>query len=715
MKIDFANLPDKNDLYHELNLRKKTPINLINNLIGRELGTNSSALYLKSTRSEYSNRSESLKFTQLKRVYLTIYPNYSILNVKIPNCCFRKFSPDGKYLIGFNHNLTGVQIFRFNGCSSAINDINDLSQDDASKLESLKANVFERFFTEIVNQRFIDPNNINNNREQFHRECILFYKSTHLIVASSSVLSEDQTPPFDQLATNNESILYSIIENYTIYLIEIKTGRLCDKIEFKADKINLAHNQSFSLFQNLFAILSQQNQAIHLYYLIESHDGKTLKFELMLQIGRFCFSDDENFLNDFLIQNHTKINPRQVPSYEINNSVGGSNSSKGFADPCFTSLKQRVISFFYRQAIETNTLGQFYSNFNNLKKLKMYKMQLLDRRHLLIKYINLDHLMFQKNQVNLGGQGGTNASTQLLNRNQLSTTTTTTTTTTTAMPGPSISNNIPTPPNPTNNLTSLFTAPPNMVNIMTTGVSTDANNVTTTSITTILPAILNENSVPFYFVLYDIEKAEIINILSNSSEKLFDIFEQFQDFFSLNSLDGASSSFQDPSNRAPSSFNHYMNHHTLASNNQYANQTLKRHLKNLLRMNSVKDMTKCLLANLPIGSQTYSISPYLNQSLFSYDDRLVSNLDRPKPTIDQYLNFNMRENGRLAFRISLGVLQSNNSNQTNNGNQAAAMQRRLVAFIWHPREPFCISIQRGYFEFSFNFHVYSKQSNVQTC
>lgn len=42
------------------------------------------------------------------------------------------------------------------------------------------------------------------------------------------------------------------------------------------------------------------------------------------------------------------------------------------------------------------------------------------------------------------------------------------------------------------------------------------------------------------------------------------------------------------------------------------------------------EATRRLLAQLPISAQSYSSSPYLDLSLFSYDDKWVSVMERPK-------------------------------------------------------------------------------------
>jgi len=48
------------------------------------------------------------------------------------------------------------------------------------------------------------------------------------------------------------------------------------------------------------------------------------------------------------------------------------------------------------------------------------------------------------------------------------------------------------------------------------------------------------------------------------------------------------------------------------------------------RYGGITEATKRLLAQLPICAQSYSSSPYLDLSLFSYDDKWVSMMERPK-------------------------------------------------------------------------------------
>lgn len=68
------------------------------------------------------------------------------------------------------------------------------------------------------------------------------------------------------------------------------------------------------------------------------------------------------------------------------------------------------------------------------------------------------------------------------------------------------------------------------------------------------------------------------------------------------------------------------------SNNLYAKLQQSRFKQTIVsaRGGGIVEATKRLLSQLPISAQSYSNSPYLDSSLFSYDDKWVSMLERPK-------------------------------------------------------------------------------------
>lgn len=140
-------------------------------------------------------------------------------------------------------------------------------------------------------------------------------------------------------------------------------GRITDSIEFKNDKIILSHNQGLYLYNDTLSILSIQHQTIHVYHILEG------TFLHVRQIGRFC-CDEEQFLYS---------------------SISG-NTSRAFREPTINSLKHRILVYLFSQAKARYDAGdkialrKFFQNFDQYLGLRMWKMQLLDEDHLLIKY-----------------------------------------------------------------------------------------------------------------------------------------------------------------------------------------------------------------------------------------------------------------------------------------------------------------------------------------
>lgn len=60
-----------------------------------------------------------------------------------------------------------------------------------------------------------------------------------------------------------------------------------------------------------------------------------------------------------------------------------------------------------------------------------------------------------------------------------------------------------------------------------------------------------------------------------------------------------------------------------------------------------------------------------------------------------FSRFYARDSGLLKFKIYAGLL----------GRNPPPAARRLVAFTFHPREPFAISVQRTNAEYVVNFHI----------
>ncbi|XP_075170016.1 de-etiolated protein 1 abo [Haematobia irritans] len=108
---------------------------------------------------------------------------------------------------------------------------------------------------------------------------------------------------------------------------------------------------------------------------------------------------------------------------------------------------------------------------------------------------------------------------------------------------------------------------------------------------------------------------------------------------------------------------------------------------------------------LPISSQSFSTSPYLDYSLFNYDDRFISTLERPRLIGMEPIRFCDRNTDILKFRVHLERSPDGYYYNISNSHD-------LVTFIFHPYEPFFISIQKFISRYVLNFHIYNTNTKV---
>ncbi|XP_043277563.1 DET1 homolog [Venturia canescens] len=503
-----------------------------------------------------------------RQFYQNVFPNFTVVNVEKPPCFLRKFSPDGRFLIAFSADQTSIEVYEYQGASAAADLLADLKGEYVGHKNDdltfhIRNNIFRRFFKAkwIVN--------VVQSNEQLNRECSLFTDDGRYVIAGSAAhIPDDLRPHFYQIYTNNEALTpnpRSPLEDYSLHLVDLRGGKLCDSRHFKVDKIYLSHNQGLYLYKDILAVLSVQHQTIHIFQIL---DGMFINVRT---IGRFCLEDD---------------------AYLVTSAWPGVHS-RPFRDATINSLKHKLLVYLYKRAKYISAtsrdpyeLRRFYQYFDQLKALRMWKMQLLDTNHILVRYASEEVATLQASEPNAQ------------------------------------------------------------------------------------PALL---------VVYDMVTAKVLAAYDNASTQLLTLFENFSDFFR---------------NARTSTDCQYM---CSPSNNIYARLMQQRFKQTIVsaRYGGLTEATKRLLGQLPISAQSYSSSPYLDLSLFCYDDKWVSMMERPKACGEHPIRFYARDSCLLKFRMYAGML----------GRSAPVVARRLVAFTFHPTDPFAISVQRTNAEYIVSFHV----------
>ncbi|CAF0729507.1 unnamed protein product [Rotaria sp. Silwood1] len=233
------------------------------------------------------------------------------------------------------------------------------------------------------------------------------------------------------------------------------------------------------------------------------------------------------------------------------------------------------------------------------------------------------------------------------------------------------------------------------------------------------------------FVVYDIQTSTILNIYDDSSMELANIFEKYNDDFRYSSSYGLIN-YKD------------LEFFPLST---YAGRRQFEHMYYNSASTGDYDSIKRLLMQLPLRTITHTISPYLDLNLYSYDDKIVHIDDMIKTCPNNPVRFFSRDCQRMKFQLTLTnrsiilpqfmttdnsttatttttttttiitpTITNHNNNPTTTTtanavfipNTLSTNRRTTLTTLWHPIEPFCITIQRWPRDLDniHNFHLY---------
>ncbi|XP_040946815.1 light-mediated development protein DET1 isoform X1 [Gossypium hirsutum] len=209
----------------------------------------------------------------------------------------------------------------------------------------------------------------------------------------------------------------------------------------------------------------------------------------------------------------------------------------------------------------------------------------------------------------------------------------------------------------------------------------------------------NTDQLPAFFAVYNMETTEIVAFYQNAADELYLLFERFCDHFHATSINSM-----------------YMNFISSHSNNIYALEQLKS-MKNkatsvsqvLISLSEVVTslpfysflvylwnslwifflirilpgmFVKKMLSSLPLNCQSMSPSPYFDQSLFRFDEKLISATDRPRQSTDHPIRFiSRRQPNILKFKIKTGPEFGG----------ADGRSKKYSHFLFHPAWPLALS------------------------
>jgi len=300
--------------------------------------------------------------------------------------------------------MQSLVLFRFIGHRTCTTEDADFMTDEDSK--RLFSNKFDNYFTRLYDSPLADAPKILC--KDF---CLLTNKQQFVILASS-------TPalPRDSSASHGNSPELRC-ENYTFYLVRLEDGQELDRLTFTDDFIFLPHHAGVSLYEDMFAVLSIQHQTIHIFQIKPSG-----KFVPLHHVGQYCFDDDalvvaqqqeeeERFMRENAAATadptpvHTAPLVLPVPPAATASTAplratisrSTSTSTREYPTGPMSGLKQRLLSFLHQQALHSpdpaTAMRSFFMCFEQYSNLMLWKMQLLDDQHVLIKFGSFDAIV----------------------------------------------------------------------------------------------------------------------------------------------------------------------------------------------------------------------------------------------------------------------------------------------------------------------------------
>ncbi|EFA85055.1 hypothetical protein PPL_02051 [Heterostelium album PN500] len=588
------------------------------------------------------------------------------------------FTSDGEKLLCFSKDLKEIQLYRFLGSSPKYPKSTTKTQKEAIDKN------FNTYFR-LIYQTVIPPFNEFLCKDfSLTTACgkyfILSSYGQSINSNNNNNINRAEMDTFIRQSQSN-SINLPNPEDITFYLVRISDGVVCDKRTFKKDVIHLAHHSGVYLYQDFFIVLSLQYQTIHIFQI------KGSKFVNIRSIGPHCNEDDqleidslENAEKSFIPMVHEKQQKaEQLASIQPFLKTSDINSKSTTSTVSSTSSSSTTTTN------TTNNVTFSVTNNNNNNA----------------------------NNINNNIPNNTNN----INNNQPQTTTTTTTTNnqssqTNNTDSLSYNHSLPsgnlmgikqrflsylykkaaTSPDPKKSLSLYFSLFPQYCNlVMWKMQSLDASHLLIKfgPIDGLLGRLADYCNQISFFVVYNMHTTEVIGVYENSNKEFAKTFEQFCEHFRACSCPSGLIKFRSTCSNNIFVREHLMKQKLAVVNARYGGET---------------QAVKRILSALPFSPQSWNESPYFDKYLFSYDEKMISSTERPKPLVDYPIKFYSRFGGEVKFKMNNGI-QDKNDRQS----------KKYATYIFHPYCPFIISLQHSSATNTFvaNFHFKSDDLEVE--
>ncbi|RKP10149.1 De-etiolated protein 1 Det1-domain-containing protein [Thamnocephalis sphaerospora] len=212
-------------------------------------------------RREYMMGAPNTHWQRLRSFYLDVCPNNAIFNVTLPQkFILKRFSPEGNLFVAFSPRLRSVLLFDFIGPSpqkepSAVPD--SQHQQDIYPCAPL---MFFRQKYEIEA--------VEREDEKLIRNCCLFMEDTRFMLVATTMCASN----LETLQNHHAVTLGAIknVETYRLHVINTATGKASYTQFFENDHIRFEYHSGISVMGRKVAVTSVYHQQIYIFWLTDS-------------------------------------------------------------------------------------------------------------------------------------------------------------------------------------------------------------------------------------------------------------------------------------------------------------------------------------------------------------------------------------------------------------------------------------------------------------
>lgn len=186
------------------------------------------------------------------------------------------------------------------------------------------------------------------------------------------------------------------------------------------------------------------------------------------------------------------------------------------------------------------------------------------------------------------------------------------------------------------------------------------------------------------FVVYNMKRSHVLHVSQNTSKDFLHIYAMYSEYF-----------------RHVDTEDDWQRYRSTYSNCMHMQEELLQSKAggNTDSMRGTLHAAKRALAVLPHPPQTINPTPYLDPSLFEYDEKMIAPFDRPRPCPEYPIKFMHRHNdSMLAYKIDATCPTS----------RADPRVKWLASYVFHPIYPFAISALQSFMQSTvIKFHMRS--------